>query len=66
MILAARQTNNEVYTFKEMLKENDRAEFGKAMTKETEVHERRGNWMVVPRSSMPSNMYKDNTVNLGI
>ena len=25
MILAARQTNNEVYTFKDMLKEDDRA-----------------------------------------
>ena len=42
MVLAAGQTNNEVYTFRNMLKEDDRAEFIEAMTKEIEVHERRG------------------------
>ena len=42
MVLAAGQTNNEVYAFKDMLKENVRAEFVGAISKEIEVHERRG------------------------
>ena len=37
-----------------MLKEDDRAEFVEAISKEIEVHERRGHWIAVPRSSMPS------------
>ena len=55
MVLEAGQTNNEVYTFEDMLKEDDRAGFVEAMTKEIEIHERRGHWMVVSRTSMPSN-----------
>ena len=54
MVLAAGQTHNEVYTFKDMLKEDDRADFIKAMAKEIEDHEKRGHWVAVLRLSMPS------------
>merc|ERR1711966_113489 len=54
MVLAAGQTHNEVYTFKDMLKEDDRSDFVKAMAKEIEAHEERGHWVAVPRISMPS------------
>ena len=65
MVLAAGQTHNEVYTFKDMLKEDDRADFVRAMAKEIEDHEKRGHCVAVPRLSMPSGT-KNNTINLGI
>lgn len=40
MVLAAVQTNNEVYTIKYMLKEDDSPDFIKAMTKENSDHEK--------------------------
>ena len=54
MVLAAGQTHNKVYTFKDMLKEDDKADFVKAMTEEIEDREKRGHWVAVPRLSMPS------------
>ena len=48
MVLAAGQTANEVYTFKDMLKEEDHVDFIKAMDKEVSAHEKRKNWEVVP------------------
>ena len=36
-----------------MLKQDDSAEFIKAMVKETRDHESRGHWEVVKRSSLP-------------
>jgi len=53
MVLAAGKSNNETYTFREMLKQDDAAEFIKAMKKEAEDHERGNHWQVVPRSSIP-------------
>ena len=53
MVLAAGSSNNEAYTFREMLKEDDAGEFIKAMKKETETHERRNHWDVVKRSQVP-------------
>ena len=53
MVLAAGKANNESYTFREMLKQDDAAEFIKAMLKETQDHESRGHWEVVKRSALP-------------
>eukprot|EP00984_Skeletonema_dohrnii_P006298 scaffold2255_cov139-Skeletonema_dohrnii-CCMP3373.AAC.1 len=54
MVLAASKSNNETYTFREMLKQDDSHEFIKAMEKEVEDHESRGHWEVVERSTLPS------------
>ena len=53
MVFAAGQTNNEVYTFKDMLREDDRADFIAAMKTEISAHEKRKHWESVPRSSLP-------------
>jgi len=39
MVLASGKANNENYTFREMLKEDDASNFIKAMVKETQDHE---------------------------
>ena len=54
MVLAASKSNNENYTFRQMLQQEDSAEFIKAMVDETRAHEQRGHWEVVPRSSLPA------------
>ena len=54
MVLATGQTSNEVYTFKDMLKEDDRVDFIDAMEKEISAHEKRKHWESVPRSSLPT------------
>ena len=41
MVLAAGRSNNEVYTYREMLKQDDASDFIKAMTKEISDHESR-------------------------
>ena len=46
--------NNESYTFKEMLNQEDKSSFIQAMLNEVEEHENRGHWTPVLRSSMPS------------
>ena len=41
MIFAANQEQNETYTFKDMMKQDDRGAFVEAMMKEVQDHERR-------------------------
>ena len=54
MVLAAGKSNNECYTFREMLKEDDAAEFVKAMEIEVNAHEKRDHWEVVKRFDVPT------------
>ena len=42
--------NNEVYTFREAMNQDDSADFVRAMVKEVEDHESRNHWTMVPRS----------------
>ena len=49
MVLAAGKSNNENYTFREMLKQDDASEFIKAMEKESNDHSSRGHWETVKR-----------------
>ena len=53
MALLAEKQDNESYTFREMLKQSDAAEFIKAMMKETSDHESRNHWTVIPRFEKP-------------
>jgi hypothetical protein len=53
---AAGKENNEVYTFREMLKQEDRDLFVDAMEKEISDHSRREHWEIIPRSLMPDDM----------
>ena len=53
MVLMAGKENNETFTFQQMLKEKDSANFIQAMKKEVDDHETRGHWQVVPRSQKP-------------
>ena len=48
LVLAADQTANEVYTFKDMLKQDDYVDFIKTMDKKIAAHEKRKHWEVVP------------------
>ena len=45
--------DNDTYTLKDMLKQEDKAEFIQAMVKEVADHEKRDHWTVMPRSEMP-------------
>ena len=54
MVMAASKANNESYTFREMLKQDDASEFIKAMEKESYDHASRGHWEIVKRSEIPS------------
>ena len=54
MVMAAGKSNNEVYTFREMLQQDDAASFIEAMKEETKAHEKRGHWEVIKRSSLPA------------
>ena len=45
--------NNESYTFKEMIKQPDTADFIQAMMKEADAHEEHKHWTVIPRSAKP-------------
>jgi len=53
LVLASGKANNEIYTFREMLKEEDSADFIKAMVKEFRDHESRGHWEIVKRNQIP-------------
>ena len=48
MALLAEKENNEAYTFGQMLKQPDAADFIHAMTKESDDYESRDHWDVVP------------------
>ena len=49
MALLAEKENNESYTFGQMLKQPDDADFIQEMIKEADDHESRDHWDVVPR-----------------
>ena len=49
MVLAAGNSNNENYTFCEILKQDDASDFIKAMEKESNDHSSRGHWDIVKR-----------------
>ena len=55
-LFAAGKENNETYTFREMLKQDDRDDFIAAMQVEVDAHQMREHWEIIPRSEMPSNM----------
>ena len=46
-------STNEVFTFREAMKQEDRLDFVAAMEKEIEDHESRKHWSIVKRSSLP-------------
>ena len=43
----AEKEDNELYTFKQMLQQEDKMDFIKTMMKETSDHELKGHWEVV-------------------
>ena len=45
--------DNDTYTLRDMLKQEDKESFVEAMTVEVNDHESRGHWKLIPRSSMP-------------
>ena len=49
----AAEASNEVFTYRDALKQPDRVEFIKAMVKEIEDHEKRGHWEIVEKSTIP-------------
>ena len=51
---AANQQQNETYTFKDAMQQEDSSDFVKAMTKEIEAHENNNHWTMIERSSMPA------------
>ena len=53
MVLAAGKSNNENYTFREMLQQDDVGDFVKAMMKEVGDHEAHGHWEIIKCSGMP-------------
>ena len=50
---AALNDSNDVYTYREMLKQPDVSKFVEAMVKEVIDHEERRHWICVPRSEIP-------------
>ena len=53
MALLSERENNESYTFGQMLKQTDAADFIHVMIKEADDHESRDHWDVVPRWEKP-------------
>ena len=53
MALLEEINNNESYTFGQMLKQPDAADFVHAMIKEDDHHESRDHWDVIPRWEKP-------------
>ena len=49
-VFAAGKENNETYTFREMLKQDDRDDFIEAMQVEVDAHQTREHWEISPRS----------------
>ena len=48
-------SSNEVFTFQQAMKQDDRLDFVAAMEKEIDDHESRGHWHIVHRSTLPDN-----------
>jgi hypothetical protein len=53
MAFATGKSNNENYTFREMLKEDDASSFITVMTKDIHNHESRGHWEIINRNDIP-------------
>lgn len=53
MAFTAVGDSNDVYTFREVLKQEDLPDFISAMVKEVEDHESRDHWTLIPRSELP-------------
>ena len=53
MAYAADISDNETYTFKEMLQQPDKNDFILAMMKEIQDHEKREHWHLFPRAKIP-------------
>ena len=51
--LATDLSNNEVFTFTQAMRQDDRAQFVDAMMKEVRDHEEREHWDLVLRSTIP-------------
>ena len=47
-------SSNEVFTYRQAMNLDDREDFLDAMEKEIADHTKRGHWIIVPRSSMPT------------
>lgn len=55
-VFAAGTEANETYTFRKMVKQEDRDQFVDTMVKEVDHHTRRDHWEIIPRSMMPKEM----------
>jgi len=53
-VFAANQQQNETYTFKDAMLQDDSDAFIKAMVKEISDHEENNHWTMIPRSDMPT------------
>jgi len=53
MALATKNSSNDTFTVKEMLKQGDHLEFIQAMIEEVDAHESRNHWSLMRRSSLP-------------
>ena len=53
MVLMADSSSNDVFTFKQMMEQEDRIDFLQAMLKEVDDHETRQHWSVVERNKLP-------------
>eukprot|EP00957_Ditylum_brightwellii_P202521 15330529-Ditylum_brightwellii.AAC.2 len=60
MAFVANQQQNETYTFKDMMKQDDAKAFIAAMLKEVEVHENRNHWTYMLKSDVPKNKLDKN------
>ena len=56
MTLLAEKEVNELYTFREILKQSDAADCVNIMMKEASDHKSRGRWTVIPRLEKPPNV----------
>ena len=54
-VFAANQQQNETYTFKDAMLQDDASDFIKAMLKEISDHESNSHWTMMRRSSLPRN-----------
>eukprot|EP00957_Ditylum_brightwellii_P074030 5625302-Ditylum_brightwellii.AAC.1 len=57
---AANQQQNETYTFKDILRQDDAKEFIAAMFKEVEVHENRNHWTCMLNCDVPTDKLDKN------
>ena len=53
VFVSNKNADNDTYTFSDMMKQPDKAEFIKAMINEIEDHDNRGHWTKVLRNTMP-------------